>query len=219
MKLCPICNKEKEKFNFSQDKSSKDGLKYKCKECVKIYRKEYNKKEENKNKNKEYCVKNKDKIKQIKQEYYNNNKEIHNIRVKKWRFQNKDKTKNYEKKYREKNKEYFKIKNSIFCRLWGSIKNKSKKNYKTEHYLGCSINDYKNYLENLFYPEMNWGNHGKIWEIDHIIPVSNFDLTKEEEIFCCFNYKNTQPLFKTTEISKQYGYGNKIGNRNKSKKQ
>jgi hypothetical protein len=216
MKLCHVCKKEKEKINFSQDKSSKDGLKYKCKECIKNYRKEYNK--ENKNKNKEYNIKNKDKIKQIKQEYYKNNKETHSIRVKEWQLQNKDKIKNYEKNYKEKNKIYFKIKNSIFCRLWGSIKNKSKKQHKTEQYLGCSINDYKKYLENLFYPEMNWSNYGSIWEIDHIIPISSFNLIKEEEIFKGFNYKNTQPLFKTTQIAKDLGYKNERGNRNKNNK-
>jgi len=213
MKLCPVCNKEKEKINFFQDKLSKDGLKYKCKECIKNYRKKYNK--ENKNKIKEYNTKNKDKNKQVKQEYYKNNKEIHNIRVKKWQLQNKDKMKKYEKKYKEKNKIYFKIKNSIFCRLWISIKNKSKKQYKTEQYLGCSIDNYKEYLENLFHPEMNWGNYGTIWEIDHIVPVSTFNLCKEEEILKCFNYKNTQPLFKTTEIAENLGYKNKRGNRNK----
>lgn len=42
--------------------------------------------------------------------------------------------------------------------------------------------------------EMNWNNHGEVWEIDHIIPCSNFDLTKEEEQKKCFHYLNTQPL-------------------------
>jgi len=63
---------------------------------------------------------------------------------------------------------------------------------------------------------MNWSNQGKIWEIDHIIPISKFDLTNQNEQKKAFHYTNTQPLFKTTQIAKQLGY-NEIGNRNKLK--
>ena len=42
------------------------------------------------------------------------------------------------------------------------------------------------------------------------------DLTKKEEQQKCFHYTNLQPLFKTTEIAKQFGYENEVGNRNKS---
>ena len=24
---------------------------------------------------------------------------------------------------------------------------------------------------------MNWNNHGDVWEVDHIVPCSNYDLT------------------------------------------
>jgi hypothetical protein len=41
---------------------------------------------------------------------------------------------------------------------------------------------------------MNWKNYGTYWEIDHIKPISLFDLTKKQEIKKCFNYKNTKPL-------------------------
>ena len=65
---------------------------------------------------------------------------------------------------------------------------------------------------------MNWKNHGKIWEVDHITPLSKFDLTIEENIYKAFNYRNTQPLFKTTVIAESFGYKGYIGNRNKSNK-
>jgi hypothetical protein len=50
---------------------------------------------------------------------------------------------------------------------------------------------------------MNWDNHGLIWEVDHIIPCSSFDLTIEDNIYKCFNYKNTQPLYKSLNRSKK----------------
>ena len=32
------------------------------------------------------------------------------------------------------------------------------------------INNFKLYLESQFQNDMNWDNHGLIWEVDHIIP-------------------------------------------------
>ena len=65
---------------------------------------------------------------------------------------------------------------------------------------------------------MTWENHGKIWEIDHILPCASFDLTILEEQKKCFHYTNMQPLFTTTEIAKSFGYIDQIGNKNKGKK-
>jgi hypothetical protein len=63
-------------------------------------------------------------------------------------------------------------------------------------YLGCSIKEYKDYLESKFQEGMNWENYGvKGWHMDHIIPVTKFDLTDPEEVKKCFHYTNTQPLW------------------------
>jgi hypothetical protein len=99
----------------------------------------------------------------------------------------------------------------------GFKKKKTDKITKTELLLGCSFNDCKQYLEQQFKPEMNWGNHGIIWEIDHIKPCDSFDLTDIEQQKQCFHYSNLQPLFKTTEIANVLGY-NEVGNRNKLNK-
>ena len=64
---------------------------------------------------------------------------------------------------------------------------------------------------------MTWENHGEVWEIDHINPCASFDLTDIKQQKQCFHYTNLQPLFKTTEIAKSFGYNDQIGNRNKNK--
>lgn len=81
-----------------------------------------------------------------------------------------------------------------------------KRNVALLDLLGCSLEEYKIYLENSFTPEMEWSNYGKYWEIDHIKPVASFDLPRE--MFICFHYTNTQPLSKTE--NKEKGDGTKV---------
>jgi hypothetical protein len=94
---------------------------------------------------------------------------------------------------------------------------KKNKTDTTLEYIGCSAFELKEYLEKKFYKEMNWENHGIIWEIDHIKPVNMFNLENEEERKLAFHYTNLQPLFKTTDIAKQFGYNDIIGNKNKQR--
>ena len=69
--------------------------------------------------------------------------------------------------------------------------------------LGCSLEDFKKYLEARFLPGMSWENHGvKGWHIDHIIPCAAFDLTDPEQQKICFSYKNLQPLWAADNIRK-----------------
>ena len=78
-------------------------------------------------------------------------------------------------------------------------------------YLGCSYKKYKSYLEKKFKPGMTWSNIGKNgWEIDHIVPLAKFDLSKKNNQLKAFNFKNTQPLWSTENKAK----GDKIERRN-----
>ena len=78
---------------------------------------------------------------------------------------------------------------------------------------------YIKYIESLWLDEFSWENYGKIWEIDHIIPrtsVASNALKSQRHIF---GYKNTRPLFKTSQIAKSYGYNDIVGNKNKGDRQ
>jgi hypothetical protein len=117
---------------------------------------------------------------------------------------------------RYKNNDQFRLGIILRNRFKQAIKGFNIDNIKT--LIGCSIEEFKIYLEKQFLPEMSWENHGNIWEIDHIKPCASFDLTCETQQKECFHYTNVQPLFKTTEIAENFGHIDQIGNRNKSNK-
>ena len=89
----------------------------------------------------------------------------------------------------------FKISSKIRSRLSDAIKH-NYENGIAVNLLGISIIEYKQYLESLFLPDMNWSNYKTLWEIDHIIEICKFDLTIEENQYICFHYTNTRPLYK-----------------------
>ena len=83
-----------------------------------------------------------------------------------------------------------KIIRNVRSRILSAIKNKSK---HTISYLGCNCSDYLKWLlknENSY----TFENYGKEWHIDHVIPISKFDITNEEQQLLAFNWRNTMPL-------------------------
>lgn len=70
-------------------------------------------------------------------------------------------------------------------------------------YLGCTAPQLKSFLELKFLPGMTWDNYGRTgWHIDHIKPVSKFDLNTEEGRMAAFNYQNLQPMWSAENLSK-----------------
>ena len=88
-----------------------------------------------------------------------------------------------------------KMKVNIKVRMYNHLKRPSIK------YLGCELEEYYSFLESRFVDGMSWLNYGE-WEIDHIIPLSHFNFKKRADRYTCFNFRNTQPLWRTDNRKK-----------------
>lgn len=220
-KKCVVCDKEHNILEYNRNKNKKDGYHDICKKCDSIKRKEEY--QERKNRiiitNITYkicyeCKTNKEitKFKQTsrsKDGYFqicidcrpdNWTKEKQRESEKKYVLANKDKLK--EKWKNDGKKITRRIRDSLNHRISEIFKsNKSNKQNKTFHYLGCNKEYFKKWFEFLFDDNMTWENYGQ-WHIDHVIPCKSFNLTNEEEQKKCFSWKNLRPCWATENISK-----------------
>lgn len=169
MKVCKKCNTPKELDEFCKRKEEKDGLHRYCKECMKKRLKgEYIKdKEKHLKRTKKYQEENRIYFRQKSKDHYHNNKDYYRD----WH------------KNKMDTDPLFRLRHAINALINHHLK--EGKTQKSLQYLGCNIQEYKLYLEEKFTTEMNWDNYGKMWEIDHIFPLSRGG---------SFHYTNTQPL-------------------------
>jgi len=98
----------------------------------------------------------------------------------------------------EKDDPMDKFKRAVRGRIWYAL---NKKTQHTVSYLGCSSNEYMKWI--FCYDEnYNLNNHGKIWHIDHVIPLSRFNLEDKDEQTLAFNWRNTMPLSAKENLAK-----------------
>ena len=90
----------------------------------------------------------------------------------------------------------FRIYCSVRTRLNKLAKRKAKHRsaLRTIPVLGCSMLEFKEYIERQFKRGMSWENYGKRWHLDHKIPCARFDLSDRSQVERCFNFRNYQPL-------------------------
>ena len=169
MKICRKCGGEFPLSEFREHRSNKDGLTGSCRTCINNYQ------------NLRYSLTRKSKrVKKTKEE------KIERYRV----WQNN----------RKKIDPNFKLDRNIRNLIQNSFKYvNSKKSSRTVDILGCSVKEFKDYIESKFEYWMNWENHGKYngnfdsgWDLDHIIPTSSAKTT--EDIIKLNHYTNFQPL-------------------------
>lgn len=203
-KKCASCLVFKEFSEFNKCKRASLGLHNHCRQCQKKYKQKWA--EKNKNNILKY-TKRPDVIARARilyKEKYHNDEKFRNRVLEKNKIRRKlPSAKAAAKIQRKKWYEipHNKIAHNLRTRLRHALHGKLSVQ-STEKLLGVSFEEFKKYLESKFYSNMTWENYGKHWHIDHIIPCDFFDLTNEEHIKLCFNFRNTQPMLAVENISK-----------------
>jgi hypothetical protein len=143
-----------------------------------------------KKRNQKWAEENRDKSRAIKQKWHNDNIEFVRSRAREYsREQRKDPSK--------------RISRNLSKAIWQSLN--GKKGGKTWlSFVDFTVETLQLHLENKFKPGMTWDNYGRHWHVDHIKPLSWFDLETEFKDAWCL--ENLQPLEATLNLSKNNRY-------------
>jgi hypothetical protein len=167
MKSCCCCSQIKENAAFAKCSKSKNGLQSFCKDCQKQYR-----------------TRNKEKV---------------NAQIKVWRSCHPGWYREYQNNRSKKDISY-KLTRRLRQRLYDITRDNQKAGSAVRD-LGCSPKELKQHLEKLFYvrctgQQMCWEDilNGEV-HIDHITPLSKFNLEDKEQFLKAFHYSNLQPLW------------------------
>jgi predicted DNA-binding protein YlxM (UPF0122 family) len=181
MKECTICKRTLPLGNFWRKPNSVDGYWHQCKECLKRRRMETARR---------YLARPevRERMRQIAKEWDRKNRERRNMRAKKYR----DKI---------KNSISFRLNNAMRSAIYHSLKG-NKNGWHWEELAGYTVEDLRKHIESLWEPWMNWDNWGKYdpnrrtWQIDHIKPVSSFNITGPEceDFKQCWALENLRPV-------------------------
>lgn len=156
---------------------------------------------------KEWYLRNKDKMDVCVRDWQSNNREKMRANQSRYHQLHKIEIATYKNEYRKRKMKddiQFRLKINLRHRLLVAL-NKKQRGGSVIRDLGCSILELKNYLESKFTEGMSWERRGEI-HIDHIIPLSSFDLTNREHFLKANHYTNLQPLWAVDNIRK----GNKL---------
>ena len=116
----------------------------------------------------------------------------------------------YESNYRARRRELhnekhasdpqYRLRRSLRARLRIALKNNQREGSAIRD-LGCSIAEFRTWLEKMFEPGMTWENYGRLdssgrtWQIDHINPLYGFDLTDPRQVKAACHFTNLRPLW------------------------
>lgn len=172
MKKCNQCNLEKDLTNF-RIRKEQNNLRKECIECM-------SKRDKERYKRKRIEIINKTK------EYKKNNRKKYN--------------ENFNIRYKEDIN--FRLTNKLRTRFRKALKRNSKRGSAVRD-LGCSIDKFKLWMEMHWEDGMSWDNYGNGgWHIDHIVPLSKFDLNNKIELLKSIHFSNLQPLWEKDNLSK-----------------
>lgn len=155
----------------------------KCRECERKHGREYRKSEEGKEKSSTWVEKNRERMTELQANWFQDNKS------------------QVQAKNRERMATDPRYKFIVNQRRRISL-SLGKKQKKTIEYLGCNSEEFFQWISSHMDGSFTLENHGNEWHIDHVIPVSTFNLDNESEVFLALNWRNTMPLSAKENLTK-----------------
>ena len=161
-----------------------------------------------------------------KKSYNKTSKILHNKRCREWSNKNKKKNLEIKKKYRENNRDkiriygkgymkrkrldpFYRLSRNLSKAIWENLKsvevNKDKLSFSK--FVSWTMEELIKHLEAKFEEDMSWENYGKFWHLDHIKPLSWFNL--ETEFQDAWDINNLQPMKSFENLSKNNRYEGK----------
>jgi hypothetical protein len=187
VKRCSKCGLDKAEVEFYRNRTKPDGLVQYCKTCYGPMVREYNRRFRC-NHRERYLLQKREETKRRRSKP--ENKEYERVRS----------------AMRRENSEH-RLRLAIGCRIYQTlISGKGGKSWPL--LVGYTVDDLRSHLEARFLPGMTWENYGNRngqWSIDHIIPVSAFNISSydDEDFRRCWSLSNLQPLWVEDNIRKR----------------
>lgn len=201
-----LITRQKEYYLLNSEQRKIYNKKYRLEniEKIKKQRKIYQEKfpDKIKEQRKKSFIKNRDKILEI----YQKNKDQIAKRRKELFEKNPEKYRSTRRIYAKKKRKTLNVRLSENLRkriVYALKASNRKKDERLQKLIGCNLIQLKKHLEKQFKPGMNWANYGYYgWHVDHIKPVSKYNLEDIDQQMECFNYKNLQPLWAKENFEK-----------------
>lgn len=205
-KICQRCGRSLPVSNFCKNKRQKDGLNTWCKECTRAYKVQYyaENKERLSQENKARYAANPEKYRAAERERRAQNVALYNERALQYQKKNREKVyarQNAWAKAQRKNNPNFNMREKVRRAMYRFVKG-IQKGGAIIHFLGCSYEEFRAHIEKQFTEGMTWETYGSTWTVDHIKPLTAFDLTDPEQLAEAVHYTNTQPLSLSNNVRK-----------------
>lgn len=190
VKQCSKCKNTKELSDFPKSAKNSLSLRSRCKACC----------SEN---NKAYHKQNATRVKVVREMWLAKNEKHMQQYYREYATKNREKKNRYyiERRNIDLN---FRLAYLLRSRLYSALKGQARGGSAVDN-LGCSIPEFRAYIETKFQPGMTWETYGKglgKWSLDHILPLIRFDLSDPEQIKQVCHYTNMQPMWFTDNVRK-----------------
>jgi hypothetical protein len=160
---------------------------------------------------KRWAKANVDLLKRYNANYYLKNRESLLTKVRQWRQVNRVKARSaatLRKRQRWKDDINYRLKECLRHRLWLALKGETS-GRSLRKLVGCSIEALKVHLGSQFKSGMSFANYGE-WHVDHIKPLSAFDLRIDAELLRAAHFSNLQPLWAAENFKKSNRTGEMV---------